>query len=252
MAARPMAIFIPPPIKNTQPRRENFLRCSSLPMEAPLHRLRAPSICESSTGQAAGFAILDVDYGGSTGYGRSYTRCPQRQLGHRRCRRLRSRRQHLIERRRVDPQKIAIQGGSAGGYTTLAALTFGKRFTVGASYYGVSDLAALAEQTHKFESHYLEGLVGPYPAQKDVYKARSPLYSVDKLHCPVIFFQGTDDHVVPVNQAEKMHEALQARGIYTELVLYEGEQHGFRRAENLRDALQKELAFYLTAWGIAR
>ena len=199
-----------------------------------------------------GFAVLDVDYGGSTGYGRAYRDALKGNWGIVDIEDCEYGAQYLIEKKQVDPQKIAIQGGSAGGYTTLAALTFGKRFTVGASYYGVSDLAALAEQTHKFESHYLESLVAPYPARKDVYRARSPLYSVDKLHCPVIFFQGTEDLVVPATQAEMMYEALKTRGILTELVLYEGEQHGFRRAENIRDALQKELAFYLKAWGIAR
>lgn len=199
-----------------------------------------------------GFAVLDVDYGGSTGYGRAYRDALKGNWGIVDIEDCEYGAQHLINQKKVDPQKIAIQGGSAGGYTTLAALTFGKLFTVGASYYGVSDLSALAQQTHKFESHYLESLVAPYPARKDIYTARSPLYSVDKLHCPVIFFQGTEDRVVPVNQAQMMYDALKNRGILTELVLYEGEQHGFRRAENIRDALHKELAFYLKAWGIQR
>ncbi|MBS0616080.1 MAG: S9 family peptidase [Verrucomicrobia bacterium] len=199
-----------------------------------------------------GFAVLDVDYGGSTGYGRAYRDALKGNWGIVDIEDCEYGAKFLTDQKKVDPNKIAIRGGSAGGYTTLAALTFGKRFTVGASYYGVSDLSALAEQTHKFESHYLESLVAPYPARKDIYKARSPLFSVDKLHCPVIFFQGTEDLVVPVNQAQMMYDALHNRGILTELVLYEGEQHGFRRAENIRDALQKELAFYLKAWGIAR
>src|SRR5262249_54491592 len=148
--------------------------------------------------------------------------------------------------KKVDPKKIAIRGGSAGGYTTLAALTFGKTFTVGASYYGIGDLSALAGETHKFEAHYLDSLIGPYPAMKAVYEKRSPLQHVEKLHCPVIFFQGSEDKVVPPNQAEKMYAALLQKGVRSELVIYEGEQHGFRKAENIKDALEKELRFFLS------
>ena len=195
-----------------------------------------------------GFAILDVDYTGSTGYGRPYRDALKGTWGIADVLDCEAGAQHLIRQKKADPKKIAIRGGSAGGYTTLAALTFGSTFTVGASYYGVSDLTALAEETHKFESHYLDSLVGPYPAQKQRYLDRSPLYHVDHLKCPVIFFQGAEDKIVPLNQAEKMFEALKKRGILTDLVVYEGEQHGFRKAENIRDALEKELAFYLKAW----
>lgn len=195
-----------------------------------------------------GFAILDVDYGGSTGYGRSYRELLKGNWGIVDVEDCEYGAQYLIDQGQVDPKKIAITGGSAGGYTTLAALTFGKTFTVGASYYGVSDLSALAAETHKFEARYLDGLVAPYPQGEAIYQARSPLFAVDKLHCPVIFFQGTEDKVVPPNQAEKMYKALKNRGILTELVLYEGEQHGFRKAENIRNSLEKELNFYLRAW----
>lgn len=195
-----------------------------------------------------GFAVLDVDYGGSMGYGRSYRELLNGNWGIVDVEDCEHGAQYLIHQGKVDPKKIAITGGSAGGYTTLAALTFGKTFTVGASYYGVSDLSALALETHKFEARYLDGLVAPYPKGKAIYQARSPLFAADKLHCPVIFFQGREDKVVPLNQAEKMHQALKDRGILTELILYEGEQHGFRKAENIRDSLEKELKFYLRAW----
>ena len=195
-----------------------------------------------------GIAVLDVDYGGSTGYGRPYRNALKGNWGIVDVEDCEAGAKYLVDQKKADPKKLAIRGGSAGGYTTLAALTFGKTFTVGASYYGVSDLAALAEETHKFEARYLDSLVGPYPAQKKLYEERSPLYHVQKLNCPVIFFQGAEDLVVPLNQAKKMYEALNKRGIMTKLVVYEGEQHGFRKAQNIRDSLEKELDFYLTTW----
>ncbi|HEX4839948.1 MAG TPA: S9 family peptidase [Rhabdochlamydiaceae bacterium] len=198
-----------------------------------------------------GIAVLDVDYGGSTGYGRPYRDALKGNWGIVDVEDCEAGAQYLVDHKKADPKKLAIRGGSAGGYTTLAALTFGKTFTVGASYYGVSDLTALAEETHKFEARYLDSLVGPYPAQKKLYQDRSPLYHAEKLKSPVIFFQGSEDLVVPLNQAEKMYEALKKRGIMTKLVVYEGEQHGFRKAQNIRDSLEKELAFYLKAWNLA-
>jgi dipeptidyl aminopeptidase/acylaminoacyl peptidase len=195
-----------------------------------------------------GIAVLDVDYGGSTGYGRAYQDSLNKNWGIIDVEDCEAGAKYLVDQKKADPKKLAIRGGSAGGYTTLAALTFGKTFTVGASYYGVSDLTALAEETHKFEARYLDSLVGPYPAQKKLYEARSPLYHFDKLKCPVIFFQGAEDLIVPLNQAEKMYDALKKRGIMTELVVYEKEQHGFRIAQNIRDSLEKELAFYLKSW----
>ncbi len=191
-----------------------------------------------------GFAVLDVNYGGSTGYGRPYRDALKKNWGIVDVEDCQAAAQYLISQGKADPKRIAIRGGSAGGYTTLAALTFGKTFTVGASYYGVSDLSALARETHKFESHYLDGLVGPYPAEKSIYDARSPLLHVEKLHCPVIFFQGAEDRVVPLDQAERMYEALKQKGIETELIIYPEEQHGFRKAENIKDSIMRELAFY--------
>jgi dipeptidyl aminopeptidase/acylaminoacyl peptidase len=198
-----------------------------------------------------GIAVLDVDYGGSTGYGRPYRDALKGKWGIVDIEDCEAGAHYLVHQRKANPHQIAIRGGSAGGYTTLAALTFGKTFTVGASYYGVSDLGALVEETHKFESRYLDSLVGPYPAEKKLYQERSPLFHVDKLKCPVIFFQGAEDLIVPLDQAEKMHDALKARGIMTNLIVYEGEQHGFRKSQNIRDSLEKELAFYLKVWKVA-
>ena len=153
---------------------------------------------------------------------------------------------HLAAAGRVDAERWAISGASAGGYTTLAALTFRKEFKTGASYYGVSDLEALAKDTHKFESRYLDGLIGPYPQRKDVYIARSPVHSARLLSVPVAFFQGAEDRVVPPQQAEEMVEALRRRGVPFLYLLFDGEQHGFRRADNIKRALDGELYFYAT------
>lgn len=144
----------------------------------------------------------------------------------------------------MDPQRLCIDGGSAGGYTTLACLAFRDVFSAGASHYGVADMELLAKDTHKFESRYLDGLVGPYPEAKAVYVERSPLHALDGFTRPVAFFQGLDDKVVPPNQAQVMYDALKARGVTTALVMFEGEQHGFRKAPNIRRALDGELYFY--------
>ena len=156
---------------------------------------------------------------------------------------------HLVERGLADDNRLAIRGGSAGGYTTLCALTFRDVFATGASYYGVSDLEALAQDTHKFESRYLDGMVGPYPECRDLYHERSPIHSVDRLSRPMILFQGLEDKVVPPNQAEMMVEALRAKGLPVAYLAFEGEQHGFRRAENIQRALDAELYFYSRIFG---
>ncbi|MBM3459164.1 MAG: S9 family peptidase, partial [Armatimonadetes bacterium] len=137
-----------------------------------------------------------------------------------------------------------ITGGSAGGYTTLCALAFRDVFRAGASHYGVSDLEGLALETHKFESRYLDGLIGPYPERKDLYHARSALQNAERIQVPVAFFQGDEDAIVLPNQTERMVEALRARGVPVLYLLFEGEQHGFRKAENIRRALEGELLFY--------
>ena len=149
----------------------------------------------------------------------------------------------------VDPARMAITGGSAGGYTTLCALTFHDTFAAGTSHYGVSDVEALAKDTHKFESRYLDGLIGPYPQTRAVYQARSPVHFADRLTRPVAFFQGLEDRVVPPDQARTMYEAVRGRGLPTVLVEFEGEGHGFRRAENIRRALEGELLFYGNVFG---
>ena len=144
----------------------------------------------------------------------------------------------------ADGRRMAIRGGSAGGYTTLCALTFHDDFAAGASYYGVADAEALARDTHKFESRYLDGLIGPYPEARDVYVARSPIHFTDRLSCPVILFQGLEDAIVPPSQAEEMVRALGAKGLPYAYLAFEGEQHGFRRAESIRRSLEAELSFY--------
>lgn len=191
-----------------------------------------------------GIAVLDVNYRGSTHYGRAYRQQLEGQWGIADVDDCVNGALYLVRQGDVDPRRLAIRGSSAGGFTTLAALTFRDVFKAGASYYGVSDLEALAKETHKFESHYLDGLIGPYPEQADVYAARSPLHSVDKLSCPVIFFQGLEDKIVPPEQAEQMVKALREKGLPVAYVAFESEQHGFRQAENIKHALDAELYFY--------
>jgi dipeptidyl aminopeptidase/acylaminoacyl peptidase len=196
-----------------------------------------------------GIAVLDVNYGGSSGYGRAYRE------------RLKGRwgivdvddcvhgARYLVERGDVDGNRLAIRGGSAGGYTTLCALTFGNFFKAGASHYGISDLEALAKDTHKFESRYLDGLIGPYPERRDLYVERSPIHFTERLNCPMILFQGLEDKVVPPNQSEKMVEAVRAKNLPVAYLTFEGEQHGFRKAENIKRVLEAELYFYSKLFG---
>ncbi|PON13528.1 peptidase [Candidatus Entotheonella serta] len=191
-----------------------------------------------------GFAVLDVNYGGSTGYGRAYRQRLNGQWGIVDVEDCAKGGRYLVERGDADGNRLAITGGSAGGYTTLCALTFHDTFSAGASHYGISDLEALAGETHKFESRYLDSLVGPYPERQDRYQARSPIHFTDRLSCPLILFQGLEDRVVPPNQAEMMAQALRDKGLPVAYVPFEGEQHGFRRAENIKRALDGELYFY--------
>jgi dipeptidyl aminopeptidase/acylaminoacyl peptidase len=196
-----------------------------------------------------GFAVVDVNYGGSTAYGRAYRN------------RLRGRwgvvdvddcinaARYLAGRGLVDENRLAIRGGSAGGYTTLCALAFRDVFHAGASYYGVSDLVAMHQDTHKFESQYDQTLIGPYPERLDLYRARSPVHFADQIKVPVIFFQGLEDRIVPPNQSEMMVDALRAKGIPVAYIAFEGEQHGFRRAGTIKRALEAELYFYSRVFG---
>lgn len=196
-----------------------------------------------------GFAFLDVNYGGSTGYGREYRQRLQGNWGIVDVDDCANAARYVAERGWVDGGRLAIAGGSAGGYTTLAALTFRDVFKAGASYYGVSDLEVLATDTHKFESRYLDGLIGPYPERQDLYQARSPIHFTDRLSCPTIFFQGLEDKVVPPNQAEMMVAALEKKGLPVAYVPFEGEQHGFRKGENIKRALDGEFYFYSRVFG---
>jgi dipeptidyl aminopeptidase/acylaminoacyl peptidase len=191
-----------------------------------------------------GIAVLDVNYRGSTGFGRAYRDRLQLNWGVIDVDDCVAGAHFLAAQGRVDGKRCVISGGSAGGYTTLAALTFRDFFQGGASYYGVSDIAALARDTHKFESRYLDWLIGPYPQEEARYRERSPLYHADRLAKPVIFFQGEDDAVVPPNQAESMVEALRRKGNPVGYYLFSGEQHGFRKAGNIQRCLDAELAFY--------
>jgi len=198
-----------------------------------------------------GFAVLDVNYRGSTGYGREYRRKLDGRWGVADVEDCVAGARHLVESGLADGKRLAIRGGSAGGYTTLCALTFHDLFRAGAAYYGVSDLEALARDTHKFEAHYLDRLVGTYPEHRDLYRERSPIHHVERLSCPVIFFQGLEDRVVPPDQTEKMADALRAKGIAVAYVPFAGEAHGFRRAENIRRALEAELYFYSRLFGFS-
>ncbi|NER38541.1 MAG: S9 family peptidase [Oscillatoria sp. SIO1A7] len=196
-----------------------------------------------------GFAFLDVNYGGSTGYGREYRRRLEGQWGAIDVDDCANGAQYLVERGLVDGNKLAIAGSSAGGYTTLCALTFRDTFKAGASYYGISDLEAFVNDTHKFELRYTDRLVGPYPERKDLYEERSPIRHCDRLSCPVIFFQGLEDNVVLPSQAEMMVAALKAKNLPVAYIPFEGEQHGFRQAENIKRALDAELYFYSRVFG---
>ena len=196
-----------------------------------------------------GFAVLDVNYGGSTGYGRQYRERLNKKWGLVDVDDCVNGARYLAERGEVDPERLIITGGSAGGYTTLSALTFRNTFKAGASYFGISNLESMARDTHKYESQYLTGLLGPYPERKDIYVDRSPINFPERLSCPVIFFQGLEDKVVPPNQAETMVEAMRAKGLPVSYVAFAGEQHGFRQATNIKRALDGELYFYSRIFG---
>jgi dipeptidyl aminopeptidase/acylaminoacyl peptidase len=192
-----------------------------------------------------GFAVVDVNYGGSTGYGREYRQRLNSHWGIVDVDDNINAARYLVEQGMADPDRLIIRGGSAGGYTALAALTFHPEvFRAGASYYGVSDVEALAKDTHKFESRYLDTLIGPYPDAKQVYRERSPIHFSDHLSCALIVFQGLEDQVVPPDQSERMADAVHAKGLPVAYLAFEGEQHGFRRAETIIRCLEAELYFY--------
>jgi dipeptidyl aminopeptidase/acylaminoacyl peptidase len=191
-----------------------------------------------------GFAVVDVNYGGSTGYGRDYWRRLYGQWGVVDVDDCANAALFLVKGGKVDSNRLVIRGGSAGGYTTLCALTFRDAFKAGASYFGISDLEVFRKETHKFESRYDMKLIGPYPERRDLYWQRSPIHFIDRISCPMILFQGLEDKIVPPTQAELMVKALSAKGLAYAYVAFEGEQHGFRRKENIKRSLEAELYFY--------
>ncbi len=191
-----------------------------------------------------GMGVVDVNYGGSTGYGREYRKRLNDQWGIVDVQDCVNATRYLASLGQADGERLGIRGGSAGGYTTLCALAFTDTFKAGASYFGVSDLEFLAKDTHKFESRYLDKLVGPYPERRDIYRARSPIDHVDGISSALILFQGLEDKVVPPDQSEKIFQAVKAKGLPVAYIPYEWEQHGFRRAENVKRSYEAELYFY--------
>jgi dipeptidyl aminopeptidase/acylaminoacyl peptidase len=192
-----------------------------------------------------GFAVLDVNYGGSTGFGRDYRKRLNGNWGIVDVADCCNGALYLANQGLVDRDRLAIRGGSAGGYTTLACLVFRNDvFKAGASHYGLSELEAFAKDTHKFESRYMTSLVGPYPARRDLYYQRSPINHMQNLSAPLILFQGDEDRIVPPSQSQMMFDAVRDRGIPVAYLLFKGEQHGFRRAENIKRSLEAELYFY--------
>ena len=197
-----------------------------------------------------GFAVLDVNYGGSTGYGREYRQRLNGNWGIVDVDDCCNGAQHLVEQGLADSKRLAIRGGSAGGYTTLACLTFKNDvFKAGASYYGISELEVFATDTHKFESRYMDSLIGAYPERKDLYFNRSPINFIQNLSCPLIMFQGDEDKVVPPSQSQMMFEAMRDKELPVAYLLFAGEQHGFRKAENIKRSLEAELYFYSKIFG---
>ena len=191
-----------------------------------------------------GFAVVDVNYRGSTGYGRAYRQMLNGEWGVADVDDCIYATRYLAERGEIDGERLIIRGGSAGGYTTLCALVFHNVFALGASYYGVADIETMAQDTHKFEARYLDSLIGPYPEQIELYRERSPIHFVDQITVPVILFQGREDKVVPPSQAEIMVTALEEKGLPYSYLEFEGEAHGFRDSKNIRRALEAELYFY--------
>ncbi len=197
-----------------------------------------------------GFALLDVNYSGSTGYGRQYRERLNGKWGLLDVQDCCDAALYMVSQGLANKNQLIIRGSSAGGYTVLSALTFENVFSAGASYYGIAELCSLANDTHKFESHYLDRLIGPYPESKLLYQQRSPINSSEQLNCPVIFFQGLEDRVVPKEQAEQMFDVLNKKGLPVAAQYYAGEQHGFRKAETITQSLENELSFYQLVFGL--
>ncbi|WP_245929345.1 S9 family peptidase [Agarilytica rhodophyticola] len=198
-----------------------------------------------------GFAVADINYRGSTGYGREFRHRLQDKWGVYDVDDVCAAVDYLADRAWIDKNRCVIKGSSAGGYTVLAALAFRDTFKAGVSLYGIGDLAMLAQDTHKFEARYLDGLIGPYPEAEDTYKQRSPIHGIDKITCPLLIFQGLQDKVVPPNQAKAMFDAVKAKGIPVAYVTYENEAHGFRDAATVEHMLDSELQFYAKLFGFS-
>jgi dipeptidyl aminopeptidase/acylaminoacyl peptidase len=196
-----------------------------------------------------GFAVLDVDYGGSTGYGRDYRKRLEGEWGIVDVDDCVNGALAMAERGLVDPDRLAIRGASASGYTTLCAVTFRDAFKAGVSYFGIGDLVSFDTHTHKFESRYTQSLVGPWPQAEALWRERSPLNDADQIRCPVLILQGLDDKVVPAVQAEQIVEGLRANGVPHAYLAFEGEDHGFRKAENIIRSFEAELSFYGQVFG---
>jgi len=188
--------------------------------------------------------VCDVNYRGSTGYGRRFRQSLYKNWGIYDVQDAVSAADYLVKEGKVDGNRVCISGGSAGGFTTLASLVFSTVFKAGVSRYGVSDLTLLAKDTHKFESRYLDNLIGPYPEEEQKYKDLSPINHVEKFSSPLMLFQGDEDEVVPVNQAIVIFEAVKNKGLPVGMEIFKGEQHGFRKAENIMRALDGEFNFY--------
>jgi dipeptidyl aminopeptidase/acylaminoacyl peptidase len=196
-----------------------------------------------------GFAVVDVNYGGSTGYGRPYRERLNGMWGVVDVDDSANAARYLVKQGLADGKRLAITGGSAGGFTTLCAITLRDVFNAGASHFGISELEIFAKDTHKFESRYLDRLVGPLPEKRNVYRERSALNYVDRISCPLLLFQGLEDKIVPPNQAVMMFEAVKKKGLPCAYIAFEGEQHGFRRAENIKRSFDGELYFYGKVFG---
>lgn len=229
--------------KNTLPPLVTFVHGGPTAMSEPAY---SPTI---QFWTSRGFGVVDVNYGGSTGFGRAYRRELNGNWGVVDVEDVIAAARYLASTGRADPKRMAISGGSAGGFTVLAALSSSDVFAAGADYYGVSDMTALAKDTHKFESRYLDSMIGPLPQAQAVYDSRSPLNHLNGFKAPLIVFQGADDPVVPPNQSAKIVEALRARKVPVAYLLFPGEGHGFRKPENIIHSLQSELSFYGQVFG---
>jgi dipeptidyl aminopeptidase/acylaminoacyl peptidase len=196
-----------------------------------------------------GFAVVDVNHGGSTGFGRAFRERLNGQWGVVDVADAAAAVAFLVAQGRVDPRRVAIRGGSAGGFTVLASLAFTDRYRAGANYFGIADLEVLVRDTHKFESRYVDRLIAPLPEGREVYRARSPLHHLDRFTAPLLTLQGADDLVVPPSQSRMIVTALRERGVPVAYLEFAGEQHGFRRAETIVRAQEAELAFYGRVFG---